>query len=105
MLKFFEYGARCAFPPTLGRQARGVPTAHVGPPLRAVFDNIDPIVWPDLAGDARGTGLTPLYPNAVTLPVRELEIYNALTLVDALRVGGARERNHALDALRKILLQ
>lgn len=104
LMNFLEFGAKCTFPPSLGRQSRGVPTAHTGPALRKVFDGTDPIVWPDADGSARGTGLTPLYPNAVALPEREPAIYDALTLVDALRVGRARERAAAMTALRHAIV-
>jgi hypothetical protein len=103
LMNFLEYGVRCAFPPSIGKEARGVPTAHSGPALRAFFDSAKPYVWPDLDGTVRGTGLAPLYSNAPDLAKREPEIYSMLTLVDALRVGEARERKLALDALRKRL--
>lgn len=100
LMQFLEHGVRCAFPPSIGREVRGVPTAHAGPTLSAFFDSAKPYVWPDLDGTVRGTGLAPLYPKAPDLARSEPEIYNVLTLVDALRVGEARERNLALDALR-----
>ena len=100
---FLEHGARHAFPPILGREARGVPTAHAGPALRDLFDTERPFVWPEARGSARGMSLTPLYPKATALPEREPEVYNALTLVDALRVGQARERTAALAALDVML--
>lgn len=103
LLRFAEYGARHAFPPALGRVMRGVPTAHSGPPLRDLFDDTQAIVWPEADGPERGTALTPLYPNATRLPERAPEVYQALTLIDALRVGQARERAAALEALRTML--
>lgn len=96
---FVEYGARYAFPPSLGREVRGVPTAHSGPVLQAEFDSGDSIVWPYLEGTVRGRGLAPLYPKATSLPERAPDVYRALTLFDAVRVGGARERTAALVAL------
>ena len=60
-------------------------------------------MWPEARGSVRGTSLTPLYPKATALPEREPEVYNALTLVDALRVGQARERTAALAALDAML--
>jgi hypothetical protein len=100
---FIAHGVKHAFPPELGREVRGIPTAHSGPVLKDLFDATKPIVWPDVGGSVRGTGLTPLYPGATRLASREPEIYSALTLVDAIRVGQARERNAALDALDKVL--
>jgi len=97
--EFLAHGVRYAFPPTLGRQARGIPTAHSGPVLGARFDAEDAFVWPDADGDRRGTSLTPLYPGATTLPGRAPEVYQLLTLVDAIRVGRARERGAAIAEL------
>lgn len=100
---FIVHGAKHAFPPVLGRDVRGVPTAHAGPVLKELFDTTKPVVWPDAQGSIRGTGLTPLYPKAIKLPSRDPELYAALTLVDAVRVGQARERTAALAALDKAL--
>ena len=100
---FLEHGVRAAFPPAIGQTARGVPTAYSGPELSGLFDSSTSMVWPDPKGKVRGVSLTPLYPKATELPEKDPEIYNALTLVDALRVGQARERNAALSALDKVL--
>jgi hypothetical protein len=51
----------------------------------------------------RGTSLAPLYPAATTLPERAPEVYRLLTLVDAVRVGRARERGAALAAIDRRL--
>lgn len=102
---FIEHGAKHAFPPTLGREKRGVPTAHSGPLLRELFDEGQAVVWPDAEGPVRGTALEPLYPNAITLPERAPEVYSALTLVDALRVGQARERKAALAELERLIVE
>ena len=96
---FLAHGAKPAFPPALGREVQGVPTAHAAPALRHLFDSDKPVVWPSAKGSARGTSLTPLYPRAVELPTHSPSLYNALALVDALRVGQARERNAAMSAL------
>ena len=100
---FLVHGARYAFPANPGREARGVPTGHAGPPLRGEFDSDGGFVWPDLDGPARGTSLTPLYPQATTLPARAPDVYDALTLVDAIRAGQARERVAATRLLDSML--
>jgi DNA-binding Lrp family transcriptional regulator len=100
---FLEYGVRHAFPPSLGPEARGVATAYSGPELSAQFDIAKPIVWPDRGRSVHGTALTPLFPQATSLPERAPDLYNALTLVDALRVGRARERTAAMEALDRLL--
>lgn len=96
---FLAHGVRHAFPPTLGRTAKGIPTAHSGPSLSELFESTTPVVWPDIHGSVRGTSLAPLYPNATQLPARAPTLYDVLTLVDAIRMGQARERSAALKAL------
>lgn len=103
LTEFVAHGVRYAFPASVGREVRGVPTAHSGPVLQAQFDAEDAFVWPDASGPSRGTSLTPLYPGATTLPERAPEVYQLLTLVDALRVGRARERAAAITELHRRL--
>jgi hypothetical protein len=47
--------------------------------------------------------VTPLYAAAVRLPERCPSLYESLALVDALRVGQARERKLAVEALAQKL--
>jgi hypothetical protein len=44
-----------------------------------------------------------LFPGAPALHCRNPPLYEALTLIDALRVGQARERTHAAKQLEIIL--
>ena len=100
---FVEFGLKHVFPAALGPEARGIPTAYSAPVLRERIDSTRAIVWPDAHGTVRGTSLKPLYPQAPELANREPAIYNALTLVDALRVGRVRERKAALEELDKAM--
>ena|SRR2546426_4116533 len=102
LLEFLQHGVKYAFPAELRRGAIGVPTAYAGPPLasKLVFD--EPLVWPSLEGDAEGPAIDPLYPQAVSLPQRCPELYEALTVVDALRTGRAREQELAIHELERI---
>lgn len=101
LLELLEHGLRYVFPGTLAGRARGVPTAHSGPALAAEIDQgEEPIVWPTPKGSMLGQALVPLYDRAVELPARCPSVYAALTLVDALRTGRARERELASRALR-----
>ena len=102
---FVEFGVKHVFPAAFGPQTRGVPTAYSGPVLKDRFDSTNAIVWPDTQGAVRGTALKPLYPQAPGLANRELKIYHALTLVDAVRVGRARERKAALEALDEAIVE
>lgn len=100
LLEFLSGGVPYAFPAALGAETRGVPTAHAGPPLAEEFPAANAIVWPDVHGAQRGASLEPLYPGATGTPQNNPELYGLLTLVDALRIGRARERQRARRLLR-----
>ncbi len=101
--EFLSHGLRYAFPARLGAEARGVPTAHSGPPLASRVVAGDSVVWPSLSGSAVGRAIAPLYDQATQLPERCPSLYETLTLVDALRVGRARERKLAAEELERTL--
>ncbi len=99
LLNFVVYGVPHAFYAILGAEAQGVPTAHAGPLLSKHIESAGPIVWPGVEGQVRGQSLIPLYEGAAGLTSRAPELYDLLTLVDALRVGRARERRLATELL------
>ena len=75
-------------PGSLGAPVRGIPTAWGATPLAdEVAGGVDAPVWPDRRGTARGPALTPLHECALALAREDREMYEALALVDALRVG------------------
>jgi DNA-binding Lrp family transcriptional regulator len=97
--EFLAHGLRYAFPARPGARARGIPTAHAGPPLARHILAGDVIVWPDAAGPAVGEAIAPLYRQAPQLPQRSPEAYEMVTLADAIRLGGTRERRLALQEI------
>lgn len=103
LLAFVISGVPHAFPPMLGPETRGIPTAAAAAPLASTFPNAEQHVWPSALGTVRGPSLTPLYPKAIYIAARQPALYELLTLVDALRVGRARERRFAADLLRERL--
>jgi len=103
LLEFLRTGVRYAFPAVLGTETRGVATAHTAPPMAGRIVAVDPVVWPATHGIGRGAALPPLLPRAADLPQHRSDLYEALTLVDALRVGRARERNLAAGELAERL--
>ena len=100
LLDFLIHGVRYAFPGVLGSEVRGVPTAWSAPPLAADFRGADIVVWPSSSGKVRGECLTPLYGGAPGVAESHPDLYELLALVDAVRVGRARERNRATALLR-----
>lgn len=97
--EFLAHGVRYAFPARPGVSARGVPTAHAAPPLAGHIVSNDALVWPHPDGPVTGRAIAPLYQQATQLPQRCPSLYELVALADALRVGRARERSLALEAL------
>lgn len=96
------HGVRYVFPARRGAKRRGVPTGASAPPLSEVLTRGDEmLVWPHLKGSARGESIEPLYATAPDAALHDPALYRRLALVDALRVGGARERKLAADLLAK----
>jgi hypothetical protein len=101
LLKFLEHGVPCAFFAAPGRVVRGVPTAHSAPPLDRQISAGEELafVWASADGTVRGRAIEPLHPSAPRLATTNPRLYELLALVDALRVGDARERKLALKEL------
>ena len=106
LFEFLVHGLKYVFPAELGAPARGVPTGTSIPPLKGVFRALpdQSYVWPDPEGAARGVTLAPLYESAPKAAMRDLKLYTLLGLVDAVRLGGAREVAAATQALERDLL-
>lgn len=101
LLEFAVHGIRYAFPPKRLARSYGIPTAHSADPLRSrvVADRDDCLVWPDPDGSQFGDAIEPLYRSAPRAASRNPTLHRRLALVDALRIGRAREREMAAKAL------
>ncbi len=106
LLEFLLHAVKYVYPAQLGGPTRGMPTAWAAPPLSeqiAGGNEAERPVWPSPDGSVRGAALDPLYPSAPAAAARDPKLYELLALVDALRMGRARERTLAADALKKKL--
>lgn len=102
--EFLLHGVKYLFPAVRGPRQRGMPTAHAAPPLRALIaGEQEPVVWPDSNGDVRGESLEPIHRSVPEASRRDVRLYEALALLDAIRAGKARERNLAERLLGEIL--
>lgn len=101
LLEFLQYGIKYVFPQQPGPIVRGVPTAHSAPPLKDLIASNDQYVWPFATGSARGQSIIPLYPTVPKTVKLDDKLYSMLSLVDAIRVGRAREREMAIDLLKE----
>ena len=103
LLEFLVHGLKYVYPAQPGAFCRGVPTAHSAPPLAAkiVAGEHDSFVWPTEDGNRRGQTIPPLCKSAPRAAQKDPVLYELLALVDAIRVGRAREREMAIRELTK----
>ena len=103
LIEFLVHGLKYVHPVQPGSLCRGMPTAHSSPPLskRIVSDEHDQYVWPYGEGKIRGQAIEPLYESVPFAAEKDPQLHELLALVDALRVGRARERSIAAEELEK----
>jgi hypothetical protein len=100
LLEFLTHGVRYSFPAMLGAETRGVPTAGGLPEFRGEMPSGSGAVWPSVDGTVRGPSIVPLYEGAAAAALANARLHRLLALVDALRIGPARERSIAERLLR-----
>ena len=102
LLEFLIHGFKYVFPAIPGKIVKGIPTAHSAYPLvQYISSEQDKYVWKSAYGTIRGQSIEPLYPSVPQFVQQDTQLYELLTLIDALRVGKARERNIAIEELTK----
>lgn len=104
VMELLQYGIRYVFPQQPGAIVRGIPTSHAAPPLNAIIKSEEPYVWPSAKGIMRGQSILPLYPSVVEAVKKDDKLYALLALVDAIRVGRAREKEMAIKELKKRII-
>ena len=100
--EFAVHGVKYAFPGVIGRSTRGVPTAIGAPILAPHFESTNALVpvWPHPEGKVYGFELIPLHPAVPKVALQDQSLYEVLALVDAIRIGAAREREIAIEELK-----
>jgi hypothetical protein len=101
LLEFLQYGLRYVFPQKTGPVVRGVPTSHSAAPLNKIIQSTEHYVWPYGKGTVRGHSIVPLYKSVPEAALKDEKLHELLALVDALRVGRAREKSIAITELKK----
>jgi hypothetical protein len=107
LAEFISHGVRYAFAASPGPLTRGIPTASSAPALAELLISTESsvgFVWPHPAGHTRGQAVTPLAEAAPMLAQQDEQMYYLLALIDAIRIGSARERQVAADAFSKHLM-
>ena len=98
-MDLLQYGVPFMFPQQPGVVVRGIPTAHSAEPLVNLISSSENYIWPYAKGHMRGHSILPLYPSVIQAVEMDPQLYEYLALIDAIRVGRAREKNLALELL------
>lgn len=102
--EFIIHGVKYAFPAEQAPPDRGMPTAHSAPPLSGMIAGGDEVyVWPYENGTVRGISISPLYSSVPFACEKDRELYEYLTLIDAIRIGRAREKKLAEELIIKMI--
>ena len=98
---FIIQGVPYAFPAKTKEVTRGMPTAWAAPVMVGLIAQSDQSVpvWPDPEGKVKGVSVKPLYASVVKAATNDSALYDLLALVDAIRLGRARDRNIAEEEL------
>lgn len=106
LLGFLEHGLRYVFPVKPAEIVRGIPTSFSAPVLQdKLMSGGDLIqVWPDAYGNRKGQSVTPLFKTVPGAVKKDPCLYEYLALIDAIRLGNAREARLANEILREKVL-
>lgn len=104
-MEFLQFGIKYVFPQRPGAIVRGLATAHSAAPLNDSIKSEEYYVWPSGKGNLRGQSITPLYPSVVDAVQNDKPLHELLALVDAIRVGRAREKEIAIKELKSRILE
>jgi len=104
LMQFIEYGIAFVIPASPGPIVRGMPTSHSAKPLSEQIKSDEQYVWASSKGRKRGQSIIPLFKTVPQASANDPELYELLALVDAIRVGRAREKNLAIAELKRRLV-
>ena len=103
LLGFLVHGIKYVFPVKPAELVRGTPTAFAAPvmegKLMSAGETIN--VWPDATGSNKGQAIAPLFKSAPMAAKADSKLYELLALVDAVRIGNAREAQLAAHMLEQ----
>lgn len=102
--EFLVCGLKYLFPPKFGDGGVGMYTAYSAEPLSEIIVHQKKIVWlEDDANDKGQISLEPIHKSVPKLCLRNHELHEYFSLLDAIRAGRARERVIGVELLVKKL--
>ncbi len=104
---FIIHGLKYVFPVSISLMTRGIPTSFASPALREHVETAGGLiyVWPDPEGKEMGQSIEPLFPSVPFAVRQDRQLYEFLALIDAIRLGNAREVKLAKIQLEKGLMK
>lgn len=102
--EFLQYGMPYVFPQLPGPMTKGIATGHSHPYFSNSIISNQMYVWPMVGGNDYGQAIEPFYSNQVKAAKEDSRLYEALAMLDIIRTGKTREKNIAIDYLKKLLL-
>jgi DNA-binding MarR family transcriptional regulator len=101
---FIEHAVRWIAPAKVGDFALGLPTAHASGVLAdKLSGDDDPVVMPLPHGPVRGRAVPPIHPLAPRAAEKDPKLRDLLAIIDAFRIGSARQREVARTVLQSWL--
>lgn len=99
--EFIVHGLKYVFPAGPGKIMRGIPTSLAAPVMAGKLMSAGDVinVWPDPTGNQKGQSIQPLFKSVPKAVKQDPELYKLLALVDAIRLGNARETQLAVKLL------
>lgn len=104
VLEFLCFGIKYIFPQMPGSIVRGMPTAHSAPVMQTSIIGEENYVWPYAKGKVKGQSIIPLYPTVTKACSKDRKLYELLALIDAIRIGNAREKEIAYKKLENRII-
>ena len=103
LLGFLLSGVKYVFPARPAEMVRGMPTAFAAHVMAGKLMSAGEIitVWPDATASNKGQAITPLFKSVTHAARQDSKLYDLLALVDAIRIGNARETQVAGEMLQK----
>lgn len=102
--EFLRYGMPYVFPQSPGPMTKGIATAHSHHYFENNIISEEVYVWPDFQGNEYGQAIEPFYPNQIKAAKEDDKLYEALAMLDVIRVGRNREKKIATEYLQTLLV-
>lgn len=102
LFEFIVFGLKYVFPAKPGPLARGIATSFSAPVLsdKLISAGDSKYVWPHAEGNVSGQSVEPLFKSVHKAIEHDEHLYEYLALVDAVRLGNAREVGIAKEELQ-----